>query len=217
MKTLKYILLFCISSVLLSSCYTSTIDALSTFKFQLPLLFHSDYVNKAAPDTSVDFSNLNKYQEYRDNKSKLKKAEIISFNYWIDSLIIDNGKPFDPAKDDIEFDYVRFSLIFAQLKSNPPKPGDIYDKDNYEAIPNAQEYVLGEFTNVKVQDYYRESKHILQISDDVAKVISSAVKDNPTFFIRSMYSKTKGQTAEKRYFPLIWGRFDCIIRFEVNL
>ena len=215
-KTTIYILIL-LSALMLDGCYTSTVDSLSSFKFQLPLIFYSNYKNKAVPDTSIDFVNLTKYDEYNKNKDKIFKAEILSFNYWIDSLVMDNSTPFDPKVDDVQFEYVSFSLHFAKLKTNPPKPYDINNVVNWEDDPLSPEYVLGEFTNVSVRDFYRDPSHILDVNDEVAQVLSSAVKYKPQFFIKSTYSKTKGQTSPKRTFPLVNARFDMIIRFQVNL
>lgn len=198
-------------------CYTSTIDALSTFKFQLPINFYSNWINKAAPDTSWDFNNLLKYDEYKDNQDKIKKSEILSFNYWIDSLIFDNGEVFKPGVHQLEFEFIKFYLVFARLKANPPNPFNPLDESNYEFDPDSPEYLLGEFTNVNATAYYRSPEHILEVPEDVAEVIAVAVKEKPQFFIKSIYSKTKGQTEPKRYFNLINARFDMVIRFEVSL
>jgi len=187
-------------------CYTNTIDSLSTFKFQLPIYFYSNWENKAAPDTSWDYTDLEDYPEYNDNKDKIQVAELISFNYWLDSLITDDGVPFDPTDPDapeIEFDFIEFYLVFADEFGN---------RD-----PNAPEYLLGKFTNVNAKTYWRNPAHILEVPSDVAKIASVAIKDYPQFYIKSVYSKTKGQTEPYRYFPLIHARFDIVIRFEVSL
>jgi hypothetical protein len=203
--------------LIVDGCYTSTVDSLSTFKFQLPLIFYSNYKNKAIPDTSVDFVNLVKYDEYNKNKDKIGKADILSFNYWIDSLVMDNNTPFDPMVHNVEFEYVSFALHFAKLKEFPPYPADINNVVNWEDDPLSPDYILGEFTNVSVREYYRIPDHILDVNDEIAQVLSSAVKYKPQFFIKSIYSKSKGQTTPKRNFPLVNARFDMIIRFEVNL
>ncbi len=198
-------------------CYTSTVDSLSSFRFQLPLIFYSNYKNKSVPDTAIDFVNLSKYEEYNKNKDKIGKAEILSFNYWIDSLVIDNNKPFDPKVDDVEFEFVSFALHFAKLKANPPNPADINSVINWEDDPLTPDYILGQFSNVSVKEYYRNPDHILDVNDEIAQVLSSAVKYKPQFFIKSLYSKSKGQITPRRVFPLVNARFDMIIRFQVDL
>jgi hypothetical protein len=220
MKKILIVLLAIASGLGLWGCYTNTIDSLSTFRFQLPIYFYQNWVDRAAPDTSWDFTNLNDYPEYRDNKDKIELAEILSFNYWIDSLITDDNKPFnpnDPNQEDIEFEFVKFYLHFAVWKDNPPNPDDPSDSSNYILDPETPDYLLGEFTNVNVKNYYRIPDNILAVPTEVAQIISVAIKSKPQFFIKSVYSKTKGQTNPKRHFHLIKARYDLVIRFEVSL
>lgn len=75
---------------LFSGCYMSNYDDLSTFEFQLPLIFHSNHYDKAAPDVDTSFSNLFQYKEYKDNIDKIKKSEVLHFNYWINELVYRN-------------------------------------------------------------------------------------------------------------------------------
>jgi len=114
----KIYLLISFLVLILLSCVTQTVDDFSSFTVQLPIFFTSDYPNRAAPDTSVDFSTLYKYKEYKDNKGKIDKSEIYQFNYRIDSLVLQNGKNFDPATDNIVFEYIKFKLVFAKPKYN---------------------------------------------------------------------------------------------------
>jgi hypothetical protein len=201
----KYIILTVslLSVLFLSSCYQNTIDALSSFKFQLAILFDSQYRNKFAPDTTIDFVNLDDYKQYRDNKDRIKKAQFIQFNYWIDSLHLANNKPFNPKTDNVEFEFIKFYLVFQEGGQMPSDPG--------------KRYLLGTFNNVNVANYYRNPEHILVVPEDVAKIIEEAVKINPRFYIVSEYSKVKGQQGPKESFPFIWARFDIAIRFEVSL
>jgi len=220
MKKIIILMLLAIAGLGLWGCYTNTVDNLSTFKFQLPINFYSNWVNKAAPDTSWDFTNLDDYAEYRDNKDEIKSSEILSFNYWLDSLVTDDGKPFnpnDPNQEDVEFEFIEYYLHFAVLKSNPPNPGNPSDPNNYLQDPNTPDYLLGKFTNVSAKKYYRNPANILFVPSDVAQIISHTLKNNPKFFIKSVYSKTVGQEEPKRHFPLINARYDLVIRFEVNL
>ena len=202
MKTIKtknflLALLLIIVMITIGGCYTNTVDSLSTFKFQLPVYFYSQWNNMAVPDTNVDYVNLMDYPEYRDNRKKIKKAEIISFNYWIDSLMIDNNLPFDPNGDvNLEFDFIKFYLQF--------------DGDSIN-------YLIGEFADVNAKDFYRKPQHILEVPGIIAEVISVALKEKTGFFIKSQYSKTKGQIEEKRVIPMVHARFDMFLRFEINL
>ncbi len=82
--------LLLVATLILDGCYADNIEDLSTFKFQFPVPFGSVHWDRAAPDTSYDFSNLYEYKEYRDNEDRVKKAEILHFNYWIDDLIYRN-------------------------------------------------------------------------------------------------------------------------------
>ena len=68
MKKILIVLLAIASGLGLWGCYTNTIDSLSTFRFQLPIYFYQNWVDRAAPDTSWDFTNLNDYPEYRRNE-----------------------------------------------------------------------------------------------------------------------------------------------------
>lgn len=204
-KRNKYILLFMlvITSIFLNSCYQNTIDALSSFKFQLAILFDSEYRNKFAPDTTIDFVNLDDYKQYRDNKDRIKKAQFIQFNYWIDSLHLANNRPFNPSSDNVEFEFIKFYLVFQEGGTMPSDPG--------------KRLLLGTFNNVNVSNYYRNPEHILVVPEDVAKIIENAVKLNPRFYIIAEYSKVKNQQGPKESFPYIWARFDIAIRFEVSL
>ncbi len=204
-KSLLLIFTVVFSAFMLSSCFFDTLSKVDTFTFQLPLIFDSDHFDKAAPDTSLDFTNLNDYKEYRDNKDKIEKAEILHFNYWVDSLVTENGpwNPNDPSEEDIEFEFIKFYLQFADFQGNPD--------------PSEPFHLLGEFHDVNVEDYYRNPEHILEVPEEVALVISEAVKENPFFYIITEYSKLKGQTEEKFRFPFIHARYDMVIRFDVKL
>jgi hypothetical protein len=202
------------SGAFFSGCYTDAVDNLSTFTFQLPLLFHSYHWDKASPDTSVDFTNLNDYKEYRDNKERINKAQILHFNYWIDSLVMQNNVPFDPEvhTDDVIFPFIRFYLQFARYTG-----GDPSNPNSYEPDPNEPMYLLGEYLDVNVAEYYRNPEYILDVSEETAMILSDAVKNRPQFYIITHYSKVVGQTEPKRYFPYVAARYDMVIRFDVDL
>ena len=143
------------SGAFFGGCYTDTIDSLSTFTFQLAIPFHSTHYEKAAPDTSYDFTNLNAYKEYRDNRERIKKAMILEFNYWVDSIVMRNADPdlpdipYDPEihGDTISFEFVKFYLRFAKLK---PGAGDPLSDDSTHWMmdPNEKNHLLGEFYEI---------------------------------------------------------------------
>lgn len=213
-----------ISLVLLSSCWES-IDQLSTFNFRFPLFFQATYRDKVSPDTSMDFVNLYEYDQYKDNIEKISKAEIIAFNYRIDSLIFTDkttGSPviFNPIlhKNKLEYENIKFYLIFARPKDTL----NIHSLDSadFEVDPTQAPILLGEFKNVKIEDYYRFSHYIETIEDEIARTIDKALREQPQFYIVTMYSKMKDQdltTEPERVIPLISSRYDLIIRFSVDL
>ncbi len=226
MKINIYILIL-IAGIVLSSCFTETVDTFSTINFQLVIPFHSSHKDRAAPDTSPDFTNLSKYKEYKDNVDRIKKAMILQFNYWIDSLVyIDKGgktvnyNPKDSNMPEIKFNHIRFYLRFADKKQFPVNT-DEFDPVNYEySKTDPTMYLLGEFLNVDVKDYFRQAYHIIDVSDEVARVISDAIKNRPTFFIITEYSPMADQDMQiepKRYFPYIAARYDLVIKFEISL
>lgn len=178
--------------VLLGGCYTDTIDSMSKFTVQLPLHFIGKWRNKTAPDTSVDFTDLNNYKEYRDNKEKIQRTIFYQFSYWIDSIRVAQG---DPGADQVEFAFVKYYLYF-------------------EGDPPSSKVLLGEFKNVKVKDYYR-IPHVLAVPEEVAKVIETAAKTKTRFFTIAEYSApTSGGSGR---FPHIDSRFDVVVRLELTL
>lgn len=219
-----------IASILLDGCYTQTVEDFSYYNFQFPLLFRSVHFNKAAPDTSWDFINLHNYSEYEDNKDRIYASEILSFNYWIDSLVFlmkdTVQQKFDTLifdrnqhRDLVEFPFIIFKLVYAKLKPGYVDPND-KDSSHWDKDFSSPIYVLGSYYNVKVEEYYRYSHHIVPISDSLAKEISNMVKNRPQFWICTEYSPVKDQDTKiepKRYFPFIAARYDMIIRFKIKL
>lgn len=200
----------------LASCITQTVTDFEYFTVQIPILFNSEFKNRESPDTSRDFSNLFSYSEYRDNKDKIDAAYIFQFNYRIDSLVMVNGVPFNPNTDDLYFDDIKFSLQFAKTKY---QGGNIYSKDSvdFEPDPASPVYVLGEFTDVNVKDFYKKAYHILTLDEPTAKIISNTLKITPYFFIYTQYSKIRGQTTDKVVFPYIASKYDVVVRLKVKL
>lgn len=218
MKKIIIILTSITLSVFFTSCYTEALDSLSTFKFQFIVSFDTEHDNSTVPDTSLDFSNLNEYPEYKDNFENIKRAEILHFNYWIDSLTLDGNRAFNPNSDYVEFEFIRYYLQFAV-----PRPGYIPGNEaedsnpsNWIPDPTFQKHLLGEFKDVNIKDYYRLSHHILEVPESTALVISEALINRPQFFIITEYSETKGENPNME-FPYIKARYDVDIRFEVEL
>ena len=224
MKSKLIIVLSILTVLVLQSCWES-IDSLSTFNFRFPILFQATYRDKASPDTSNDFVNLYEYDQYKDNVDKISKAEIIAFNYRIDSLIFTDkqtGSPviFDPIKHKnmLEYENIKFYLIFARPKDSTLKHS--LDSADFEVDPAQAPVLLGEYKNVKIEDYYRYSHFIESIEERVAQTIDKALRKQPYFYIVTQYSKMKDQDLAKepkRYIPFISSRYDLIIRFSVNL
>ena len=211
---IKLAILF-LSLFILSSCIQDTINKFETFTVQLPVFFKTDHDNKVAPDTSIDFTNLYQYQEYNDNKGKIDAAEVYQLNYRIDSLILENNVPFDPAKDDLEFDSVSFMLKFAR-----PKPGASEystNPDDFEPDPSSKLFILGELKNVKVKDYYRTAYNIIEVPEENAYAISESLKKTPYFYIYTQYSYVKGKYPENSIFPFVRAKYDLVIRLKVKL
>ncbi len=212
--------------IFLAGCYSDTINSLKTFKFQLPIDFDQTYHDRTAPDTSIDFTNLEKYKDFRDNKDRIKKAEILSFNYWMDTLVVGGTpfKPYDPGNkyyfdytknqgnNVLEFTFIKFYLVFA--KPAYPYNNDPYDSRNWQLDPLSEWHLLGEFKNVNVANYFRMPQNILQVDETTMQVISDAIKVRPQFFTVTEYSATTG--GEKK-FDYIRSGHNIIIRFEVDL
>ncbi len=200
-------------AVLMSGCYTEVVDNLSTFSIQVPILFDTPFENRSVPDTSIDFTNLHKYPEYTEYKDRVQKAEILQLNYRIDSLIYGDGSVFNNLDDDLEFEYIRYSFQFANPLSFPTSP----NKGDFVPDPNSPKILLGEFKNVKIKDYFRTAKHIIEVPEASAKAISDGLKSKPYFYVYTEYSRIKGQTEDEFPFDLIKAKFDVILRLEIKL
>lgn len=173
-----------------------------------------NYIDKFIPDTSRVFANLNDYEEFRKNKGRLDGAEIVQFNYWIDSLVYANKVPFDPLRDTLVIENVRFYLVFARPKMGVTNPRDSSDFEPDSTLPT---FLLGEFKNVNVADFYRTPYHIYIVSTEISQVLTEVVRNRPYFYLISEYGRVKGQATPKKYFSLINVRFDVVIRFVVSL
>lgn len=191
-STAVIIVIALILPLFISGCYTNTVDTFGTFTVQIPLDFTSKWRNKSAPDTSLDFTDLNNYKEYRDNKDDIQRTIFYQFAYWIDSIRVPLT---DPGVDKLEFDFVRYYLYF-------------------EGEPASSKHLLGEFKKVKVKDYFR-IPHVIAIPDDVGKILETAAKTRTRFYTVAEYSAPT--SVGSGYFPYIDSRFDLVVRLELKL
>jgi len=201
-------------SLLLTSCYTDVINSFQNFRFQIPFYFYLNYIDKSIPDTSRIFVNLNNYDEFLKHRDELASAEIVQFNYWVDSLVFSNNVAFDPERDSLIIENVRFVLIFARPKSGIVNPKDSSDFEEDTTLPR---FVLGEFYNLDIRDFYRQPHHIKIISNEISQVLTEVVRSRPYFYLSSEYGKVLGQTTAKKYFSLVNVRIDIVIRFTISL
>lgn len=194
-------------------CYSELIESVGDFRFQIPLYFYVNYYDKSIPDTSRQFANLNNYDEFVKNQAKLSGADIVQFNYWIDSLVFSNGKPFDPNTDSMVIENVKIFLVFAKPKTGISNP---VDSNDFEPDTTLPKFILGEFKNISVADYYRKPHHIFTVSTEISQVLTEVVRNRPYFYLISEYGRVAGDIRPKKYFKLIFVRFDIVIRFIVD-
>jgi len=209
MRKLLLFIVFAISGIVFTSCYTEVIDNLSTFTFQLILDYKSEHNNRGAPDMSYDTTNLYEYEEYRNHKDQVDKAMILHFNYWIDSLTYkpvgkDTTVVFDRLRDTNKFEFVKIEFWWIGSKIDGTRD-------------DSKTFLLGRFTNVKIEDYFRYPQHIIYVPDSVAQKVSDIIKSHPRFYLKSVYSKLRGQAVDTVYFPFVKARYDMTIRFDVKL
>ena len=217
MKILKNILLIAFLSVLLTSCYTKTVDDFSEFTVQIPIYFYDKSTDRKVPDVGLNFSNLYQYDEYKDNKDRIDRAEVYQFSIWIDSLVLPGPppKPFIPNVDEVIFDHVRYTVVFAK----PKIPGNeqSLNKDDFEIDNTLQPFTLADFYDVSVSEYYKNPVHIFSIPQEEAIVISDLLKTRPYFFVLAEYSKYKNQPADTITFPYSEYRGDLVVRLKIKL
>lgn len=172
------------SSIGVGGC--SVVDSLDTFTMQLPINMEFSWRNRQAPDTTVDFVNLMDYSVYRDNMDDIQSAKLYQVGYWMDTLV---G---NPSIEDAEFAFVEFYIRFQGEQ---------------------QQHLLGRYENVVVKDYYKRP-HIITVPDDIALLVSEAVRTKPQFDVIQRYSLPKNGTG---FFPRLEARVDLAIRLEVKL
>ena len=217
MKILNNILFIAFSSILLTSCYTKTVDDFSEFTVQIPIYFYDKSTDRKAPDVGMNFSNLYQYDEYKENKDRIDRAEVYQFSIWIDSLVLPGTppKPFIPNVDEIIFDHVRYTVVFAK----PKIPGNeqSLNADDFEIDNTLQPFTLADFYDVSVSEYYKNPKHIYSIPQEQAIVISDLLKTRPYFFVLAEYSKYQNQPADTITFPYSEYRGDLVVRLKIKL
>jgi hypothetical protein len=170
----------------LGGCYTNTVDAVSVFDVQLPVNFEFTFRNKQTPDTTVDHVDLRDYAIYRDNADQIQNSTPYQVAFWFESV---EGTP---SIETAEFPLIEFLIQFDGAA---------------EAIP------LARFENVKASEYYR-TPHILPIDDPTAKVLTTALKSNPSFTIIQRYTDP---TSGRGTYSEIKARLDLAVRLAVEI
>ncbi len=217
MKKYSKIGVFLCMSVLLTSCYTQTVSDFSQFTVQIPINFYDKSTDRKVPDVGMNFSNLYQYDEYTSNKDRIDRAEVYQFSIWVDSLVLpgDPPKPFVPNVDEIIFEHVRYTIVFAK----PKIPGNeqSLNADDFEIDNTIQPFTLADFYNVSVSDYYKNPKHIYSVPQEEAIVISDLLKTRPYFYVLAEYSKYLNQPADTIVFPYSEYHGDLVVRLKIKL
>lgn len=221
MKKISLISLLAFATIVVAGCYTDVVDNFKTWSFQIIVEFDPEYVGRNFPCDKLEFNNLNEFDEYKSNHEKIKSAEIVQFNYWIDSLEIFNGHQFNKITDTIVFDYVRYSLVFAKLKSGYTDATSL-DSTHYEPDLSKEEFELAQYPlngedGVNASTYWRDPSHIVLFSEERAKVISNLLKNTPSYYIRTQYGNCVYNGATINTIKYIKARFDLALRVTVEL
>ena len=210
----KTYIIFAIIAAVLSSCITDTVDSMSKFTVQIPIFYETEYIKRMYPDVSIEFTNLNKYAEYKENKDKIEKAEVFQFNYRIDSIVLPNDEVYNPDIHDLRFEYIRYKIIFAKPKTTDE---DSQDSSKFEIDTSIEPVVLGEFRNVDIKDFYRQSKNVKTIGEKETQAISDIIKGKPYFYISTEYSNRLGGYPAKELFPYVNAKFDVVVRLGIKI
>lgn len=196
MKNLKSILAALLITAGLLSFNSCDVTNISDVVLQMTIDFDPVFENKTVPDSSIDLTNLNDYATYRDNKDQIESAEILHFNYRIDDIKTKNNMNIDS----IVFESVNFYLI-------PTTSGGT-------RLPG-QRYKLGEFKNLRVADYYKTAKHIVDVPSEIGNLISEQIKQTPYFVFVTEYSGLVGQNVDNK-FDYIVSHMDMVLRIRTN-
>lgn len=196
MKNLKHVLavLLITSSIfVLNSC---DVTKVTDIVFQMSIDFDPLFQNKTVPDSSIDFTNLNDYDSYKNNKDEIEDATILHFNYRIDSLRTKNNMPIDS----IIFESVNFYMI-PTTASGSRLPG--------------QRFKLGEFKNLHVSDYYKTARHIIEVPSEIGSAVSDQIKKTPYFIFVTEYSGLVGNNVDNK-FDYIQTHIDMVLRIRTK-
>lgn len=192
-KQLVAVLVLTAGIIAMNSCdVTKVTDVI----LQLSIDFDPEFKNKMVPDSSLDVLDLNDYPEYEENKDNIEDAEILHFNYRIDEIKTRNNMDLDS----IVFKQVNFYMI-PTTAAGDRLPG--------------QRYKLGEFTNLRVSDYYKTAKHILEVSSEVGELVSEQIKKTSHFVFVTEYSELVGENVD-RNFDYIDAHVDMVIRVTTS-
>ena len=197
MKKVKYILLALLSTITLFTIQSCDVADVADVALQLTINFDPVFDDRAVPDSSVEVVNLEDYPEYKDNRDDIEDAEILHFNYSINDIKTSDNLPIDS----IEFDRIAFYLIPTFTDGGARIPG--------------QRYLLGEFKDVEIADYYKTAKHIIEVSDEVGELISEQIKETPYFVFVTEYSSLKGENRDN-YFDYIDAHVDMVVRVKTS-
>ena len=197
MKKVNYIILAILASATLFTVQSCDVANVADVALQLTINFDPTFENRAVPDSSIEVVNLEDYPEYNDNKDKIEDAEILHFNYSIKDIKTSDSLPIDS----IEFDRIAFYLIPTFTDGGARIPG--------------QRYLLGEFTDVKISEYYKTAQHIIEVGDDVGELIAEQIKETPYFIFVTEYSEMKGEN-RSNYFDYIDAHVDMVVRVSTT-
>lgn len=195
LKSLIFTLIVITGLLSFNSCDVTNIDDIAiqmTFNFD-PLL-----EDEPVPDSSVDFTNLNTYQEYRENKDQIENVTLLHFNYSISNIETEET---GIILDSLVFKSVNFYLIPATINGN--------------RVPG-ERYKLAEVKNLRVSDYYKTAKHIITVSDEVGTALAKHIKNGQPYFIFvTEYSGLVGDEPNLR-FEKLEAHVDLVARVVKN-
>lgn len=196
MKNIKSVLAALLIAAGIIGFNSCDVTNISDVVLQMTIDFDPIFEDKMVPDSSIDVTNLNDYETYRDNKDEIEEAQILHFNYRIDEIKTENNMHIDS----IVFESVNFYLIPTTSAGN--------------RIPS-QRYKLGEFKNLRVADYYKTAKHIIEVPSELGNLISDQIKKTPYFVFVTEYSGLVGENVDNR-FDYIKSHMDMVLRIKTK-
>jgi hypothetical protein len=166
-----------------------------------------EFKNKQSPDDEVTDYNIATDPGpagdfYRNNKDKIKSAEVSQFAFAIDTVILDPAR--DPALSrdieaikNIQIDKLTF------LVQTRPGPG----------LPWSTVQEIGTFNNVKFGTYWKFPQ-IVSVPEATGKSIGEALRNYPEFRVIQRYGNANTGSG---FFRSIKGRFQMSLRFTLQL